>query len=181
MSLTVLLSSPRGLLTPSSDCFPFRNGIFLDKRISCSSSPTLWQISDFSSVSPASFPGHTKPSPAAWAQEMQEPRAPSSLLCSELTPSSQNPRGVGTSLVETLGPSSWGCSEYFFWLLSSPSLAIQLPSASVGGWFQSYPKHAPFLVKPKLKWPLPLLKQHRHTGFESRLLHELAPWVTEML
>lgn len=62
MSLTVLLSSPWGLLTPSNDCFPFRNGIFLDKSISCGSSLTLWQISDFSSVFPASLWSHNTPS-----------------------------------------------------------------------------------------------------------------------
>lgn len=145
VSLTVLLSSPRGLLTPSNDCFPFRNGIFLDKSISHSSSPTLWQSSEFSSVSFTSFSGHIKPSPAAWAQEMQEPRAPSSLLCSELTPSTQGPCGVGTPLVETLGPSSWDCSEYFFLLLSSPSLAMHPPSASVGGWWFQLPKTCTFL------------------------------------
>lgn len=57
VSLTVLLSSPRGLLTPSNDCFPFRNGIFLDKSISCSSSPTLCFLIRVH----ASLSGHIKP------------------------------------------------------------------------------------------------------------------------
>lgn len=75
VSLTVLLSSPRGLLTPSNDCFPFRNGIFLDKSISCSSSPTLWQISDSSRASLASLPGHINPTPAA-SPEMRDHTLP---------------------------------------------------------------------------------------------------------
>lgn len=154
MSLTVLLSSPWGLLTPSNDCFPFRNGIFLDKSISCGSSLTLWQISDFSSVFPASLWSHNTHSSSLSAGDAgttgsQQPSG------SELTPSPQGCLGKGQSLVEALGLCSQDFGRYFFWMLSCSSRSIQLPSANVGWWwwFQSYQKQALFLNprKPKLK------------------------------
>lgn len=121
VSRTVLPSSPQGLLTPSNDCFPFRNGIFLDKSISCGSSLTLWQISDFSSFFPASLWSHkTRPSSVCAGNTGTTHSRRPSLLWADvqgLTPWAR----VRLSLVEVLGLSSWDFSGYFFWLLSCPS------------------------------------------------------------
>lgn len=190
MSLTVLLSSPRGLLTPSNDCFPFRNGIFLVESISCGSSPTLRQISDFSSVFPASLRSHkAQPSPAARAQETRQPQRLPAAFSALLTPRLRAPRPGQRGPCWGWGLSSWDYSGRFFYCGPVPPRLSKLPSASVRGWgwwFPSYQKHSPFFIKPKMKWPLlPLLTTLSDTvvilGFESWLRHWLAWWVTWML